>query len=42
MKKILIVEDEDRMRKLVKDYLVKWGYEVVEAGVNLFSFFYFF
>ena len=29
--KILIVEDEDRMRKLVKDYLVKWGYEVVEA-----------
>lgn len=31
MKKILIVEDEDRMRKLVKDYLVKWGYEVVEA-----------
>ncbi|MBN2838293.1 MAG: response regulator transcription factor [Fusobacteriaceae bacterium] len=31
MKKILIVEDEDRMRKLVKDYLVKWGYSVVEA-----------
>lgn len=31
MKKILIVEDEDRMRKLVKDYLLKWGYEVVEA-----------
>ena len=31
MKKILIVEDEDSMRKLVKDYLVKWGYEVVEA-----------
>lgn len=31
MRKILIVEDEDRMRKLVKDYLVKWGYEVVEA-----------
>lgn len=31
MKKILIVEDEDRMRKLVKDYLVKWGYEAVEA-----------
>lgn len=31
MKKILIVEDEDRMRKLVKDYLIKWGYAVVEA-----------
>ena len=31
MKKILIVEDEDRMRKLIRDYLVKWGYEVVEA-----------
>jgi DNA-binding response OmpR family regulator len=31
MKKILIVEDEDRMRKLVKDYLIKWGYGVVEA-----------
>ncbi len=31
MKKILIVEDEDRMRKLIKDYLIKWGYAVVEA-----------
>lgn len=32
MKKILIVEDEDRMRKLIKDYLVKSGYYVVETG----------
>lgn len=35
MKKILVVEDEDRMRKLVKDYLVKWGYNVVEADDGL-------
>ncbi len=30
--KILVVDDESRMRKLVKDFLVKSGYEVVEAG----------
>ncbi|MCM1135342.1 MAG: response regulator transcription factor [Clostridium sp.] len=30
--KILVVDDEARMRKLVKDFLVKSGYEVVEAG----------
>lgn len=29
--KILVVDDESRMRKLVKDFLVKNGYEVVEA-----------
>lgn len=30
--KILVVDDEQRMRKLVKDFLVKKGYEVLEAG----------
>lgn len=30
--KILVVDDESRMRKLVKDFLVKSGYEVLEAG----------
>lgn len=29
--KILVVDDESRMRKLVKDFLVKSNYEVVEA-----------
>lgn len=29
--KILVVDDESRMRKLVKDFLMKAGYEVVEA-----------
>ncbi len=29
--KILIVDDEELMRKLVKDFLVKKGYEVIEA-----------
>ena len=29
--KILIVDDEARMRKLVKDFLVKQDYEVIEA-----------
>lgn len=29
--KIMVVDDESRMRKLVKDFLVKSGYEVVEA-----------
>ena len=29
--KILVVDDETRMRKLVKDFLVKNNYEVVEA-----------
>lgn len=30
--KILVVDDEARMRKLVKDFLVKKDYEVFEAG----------
>ncbi|HIU75910.1 MAG TPA: response regulator transcription factor [Candidatus Pelethocola excrementipullorum] len=30
--KILVVDDESRMRKLVKDFLNKSGYEVLEAG----------
>jgi DNA-binding response OmpR family regulator len=30
--KILVVDDESRMRKLVKDFLVKSDYEVLEAG----------
>lgn len=29
--KILIVEDEDRMRRLIRDYLKKEGYTVIEA-----------
>ncbi len=30
--KILVVDDEARMRKLVRDFLTKAGYEVLEAG----------
>lgn len=30
--KILVVDDESRMRKLVRDFLNKSGYEVLEAG----------
>ena len=30
--KVLVVDDEQRMRKLVKDFLAKKGYEVLEAG----------
>ena len=30
--KILVVDDESRMRKLVKDFLVREGYQVLEAG----------
>ena len=30
--KILVVDDESRMRKLVKDFLEREGYEVLEAG----------
>ena len=29
--KILVVDDESRMRKLVKDFLVRNDYEVIEA-----------
>ena len=31
-KKILVVDDEPRIRKLVKDFLTMHGYKVVEAG----------
>ena len=31
-KKILVVDDESRMRKLVHDYLAREGYEVLEAA----------
>lgn len=30
--KILVVDDESRMRKLVRDFLVKQNYEVIEAA----------
>ena len=30
--KILVVDDEQRMRKLVKDFLTKKNYDVIEAG----------
>ncbi len=30
--KILVVDDESRMRKLVRDFLVKKDFEVIEAG----------
>ena len=30
--KILVVDDEARMRKLVKDFLVKKEYKLIEAG----------
>ena len=30
--KILVVDDESRMRKLVRDFLIKKNFEVLEAG----------
>ena len=30
--KVLVVDDESRMRKLVSDFLTRDGYEVIEAG----------
>ena len=30
--KIIVVDDESRMRKLVRDFLTKQGFEVLEAG----------
>ena len=30
--KVLMVDDESRMRKLVSDFLTRDGYEVIEAG----------
>ena len=40
--KILVVDDEARMRKLVKDFLVKKDYEVIEAenGAQAMDYFY--
>lgn len=40
--KILVVDDESRMRKLVKDFLVKSNYEVIEAedGVQAVDIFF--
>ena len=32
MLKVLVVDDEARMRKLVKDFLTIKGYQVLEAG----------
>lgn len=32
MKKILIIDDEWKIRKLIKDYLLREGYSVAEAG----------
>ena len=31
-KRILVVDDESRMRKLVRDFLVKQNFDVLEAG----------
>jgi DNA-binding response OmpR family regulator len=31
MAKILLLEDEDKMRKVVKNFLIKEGYEIIEA-----------
>ena len=33
--KILVVDDESRMRKLVKDFLIKKNFQVLEAGDGL-------
>ena len=30
--KVMVVDDESRMRKLVSDFLIKSNYEVIEAG----------
>ena len=30
--KIIVVDDDSRMRKIVRDFLVRKGYEVIEAG----------
>ena len=40
--KILVVDDESRMRKLVRDFLVKHDFEVVEAqdGEEALNMFY--
>ena len=33
--KILVVDDESRMRKLVKDFLTRAGYQVLEKHLDL-------
>lgn len=40
--KIIVVDDESRMRKLVKDFLVRQGYTVLEAadGMEAMDYFY--
>lgn len=40
--KILVVDDESRMRKLVKDFLTREGYTVLEArdGMEAMDLFY--
>ena len=40
--KILVVDDESRMRKLVRDFLIKSNYEVIEAedGVQAVDIFF--
>ncbi len=40
--KVMVVDDESRMRKLVKDFLVKKNFEVVEAenGVEAIDLFF--
>ncbi len=40
--KILVVDDEERMRRLVKDFLTKAGYQVLEAadGEEALDYFY--
>ena len=40
--KILVVDDESRMRKLVKDFLVRQGYTVLEAADGMESMDYFY
>ena len=35
--KILVVDDESRMRKLVKDFLTKKNFQVLEAGNSAHS-----
>ena len=35
--KILVVDDESRMRKLVRDFLTKQNFEVLEAGCLLYT-----
>lgn len=40
--KILVVDDESRMRKLVKDFLARQGYTVLEAAVGMEAMDYFY